>query len=458
MPWSGTGVFSRVYNWVQDNLAGIPITDTRFDQEHDSFADGINNALTKDGQNTPTANLPMAGFKHTNVGAAAARTESPQVGQVQDGSFVYALSTGSGGAYSVNLTPAVTTLTVGQQFRFQANHTNPGAGTLTINANAAKAITLDDGATALTGGEIISGQIVSATYDGTQFRLSTARISAFGRTLIAASDAASGRVALSLGTSAVKDIGTSGNAVPALNGAGSTWDDFLLVQKTTNNDFLIARSTDSGSSAGPELNIDRQSASPAAADFLGIVRFNGRNSTATQVQYGALFGHIVDPVSGTEDGEVGFNVPINGTGTIVAYQGAGLRVGAPPPTDQGVGTINAGVNFYRNSVLLPLQQTIESGELAATASATVNLAHGFGVVPKTFRGVARCKTTEFGYAVGDEVQISDHTGNTGASICADATNVSCVISSGGIVIVRKDTFATAAITAGNWKVVLKAWI
>ncbi len=459
MPWSGTGFFSRIFNWNNDALAGIPIQSDRMDQEDDSFADGINNALAKDGQNTPTATLPMAGFRHTNVGNSAARNEYATVGQTQDDSYKFSLATGAGGAYSVSLVPAVTTLVLGAQYRFQANHINPGAATLNINATGSKNILLDDGVTPLTGAEIQTGQIVSVVYDGTQFRLNTAKITAFARSLLDDTDAPGARTTLALGTSAVLDIGTSGNAVPKLNGGATTWADGLTVTKTTNTGFFTATSSDGGSSAGPEINLYRNSSSPAAADFGGIIRFYGNNNGLTQFQYGSIFSHTVDVTGASEDGEIGFNIPINGTGTIVAYQGKGLRVGDPPPADQGTGTVSAAVNYYRGTTLLPIQQTIESGELAATAGATVNLAHGFGAVPKLFRGIIRNKTTEFGYAVGDEVEIGSlgNGANLGASICADATNVSAVIGGNGISLIRKDTFVNATITAGNWKVVLRAW-
>jgi hypothetical protein len=50
-----------------------------------------------------------------------------------------------------------------------------------------------------------------------------ATFTAFGRSLVDDVDAAAGRTTLALGTSAVKNTGTSGDAVPLLNGAATTW-------------------------------------------------------------------------------------------------------------------------------------------------------------------------------------------------------------------------------------------
>jgi hypothetical protein len=73
MPFNGSGTFSAVYSWVADAAAGINITASRFDTQDGDFATyGFGNCLTRDGQGQPTANLPMAGFKHTGAAVATA--------------------------------------------------------------------------------------------------------------------------------------------------------------------------------------------------------------------------------------------------------------------------------------------------------------------------------------------------------------------------------------------------
>jgi hypothetical protein len=57
----------------------------------------------------------------------------------------------------------------GQRFCFIAGFTNTGAATLNVNGIGAKAIQL--AAAALTGGEIVAGQMVTVAYDGTQFQI-----------------------------------------------------------------------------------------------------------------------------------------------------------------------------------------------------------------------------------------------------------------------------------------------
>lgn len=80
--WSGSGTFSRTHNWVQDQGNGILIRADRHDANDTDFVNGINNCLTKDGQNMPSANLPMAGYKHTGVANASASDQYAAFGQV----------------------------------------------------------------------------------------------------------------------------------------------------------------------------------------------------------------------------------------------------------------------------------------------------------------------------------------------------------------------------------------
>lgn len=77
MAWSG-GQFTRANGdtgWGDDAAALIGIEAGRHDTQDNDFKTGINATLTKDGTNTPTANLPMNTFKHTGVGLAVASTD-----------------------------------------------------------------------------------------------------------------------------------------------------------------------------------------------------------------------------------------------------------------------------------------------------------------------------------------------------------------------------------------------
>lgn len=101
--WSGSGTFSRTYNWTQDQSNGILVRADRHDVNDTDFVNGINNCLTKDGQNTPSADLPMAGYKHTGVANATASDQYAAFGQVlplTGGALTGALTSSSTGSFT----------------------------------------------------------------------------------------------------------------------------------------------------------------------------------------------------------------------------------------------------------------------------------------------------------------------------------------------------------------------
>jgi len=69
MPFNGSGVFTRLYNWANDAAASVKIRADRFDAEMDGFATGLSTCMTKDGQQLPTAAQNFNGQNLTNVGA-----------------------------------------------------------------------------------------------------------------------------------------------------------------------------------------------------------------------------------------------------------------------------------------------------------------------------------------------------------------------------------------------------
>jgi hypothetical protein len=75
MAWAG-GVFTRVRNWAQDKLNAINPQAALFDQEDDNFATGLNNCVTKDGLNQPSATMDWNGQRLTDLGDATGATDA----------------------------------------------------------------------------------------------------------------------------------------------------------------------------------------------------------------------------------------------------------------------------------------------------------------------------------------------------------------------------------------------
>jgi len=83
MPYNGNGVFVRGYSWVNDATNSIPISAPRMDADtNDICTNGLGNALTRDGQGVPTANLPMSGFKHTGAAPGVSPTDYATMAQI----------------------------------------------------------------------------------------------------------------------------------------------------------------------------------------------------------------------------------------------------------------------------------------------------------------------------------------------------------------------------------------
>lgn len=79
-------------------------------------------------------------------------------------------TTGSSNAYVLTTGLSLAAYVAGMAFRIIASFGNTSTATLNVDGLGAKAIT-KNGATALASGDIVSGRVYAATYDGTQFQL-----------------------------------------------------------------------------------------------------------------------------------------------------------------------------------------------------------------------------------------------------------------------------------------------
>ena len=168
MSRDGNGNYTRVPGSGYPN--GTTADGPEVDAEMNDIATALTQSLSKDGQTVPTANLPMGGYRHTNVDDAASRTDYARAAQVQD----CALSTLSSvsGADTITATAplSMTAYVAGQEFSFVSAGANTGAVTLNINSIGAKDVT-KRGTTALDAGDIPSGAVVVVQYDGTRFQV-----------------------------------------------------------------------------------------------------------------------------------------------------------------------------------------------------------------------------------------------------------------------------------------------
>ena len=168
MSYNGSGVF-QINTTGQPVVAGTVISSTAFNALTSDLATGLSTAITKDGQTTVTANIPLAGFKITGLGAATVGTDAVQYGQIQSNTDKLVTVSGTD-TLTGSVTPALTAYAAGNLFSFVVANTNTGAVTINIDGVGSKSITRT-GSTALVAGDMVAGQVVLIEYDGTRFQL-----------------------------------------------------------------------------------------------------------------------------------------------------------------------------------------------------------------------------------------------------------------------------------------------
>lgn len=151
MPRNGSGTYSRA---VSDYVYDTVISEADVNTEMDDIATALTASLAKDGQTTPTANLPMGGYRHTGVGNGSARTDYAALGQVQDGNVQWADAGGTADAITATYSPAVTALVDGQLAYVRASAAN-ATTTPTFSPNGlTPRIIVKTGGVALAAGDI----------------------------------------------------------------------------------------------------------------------------------------------------------------------------------------------------------------------------------------------------------------------------------------------------------------
>jgi len=229
-----------------------------------------------------------------------------------------------------------------------------------------------------------------------------------------AESGATARTSLGLGTAAVLDTGISNTNIPKFT-SGVADDDFLRVNGTdiegrsasevlsdiaamplaggTFTGDVTLTDTDTGSSEGPVLTLNRDSSSPADADFLGTIKFNGDNDAGESITYSQITTKISDNTDGAEDGNLIFKVFENGTqnasltmkGNATIFNNRDVRL------DTGVNLLFEGATSNANETTLTV--------VDPTADRTITLPDATGEVVLNSSGVTTLSSTADGGAI-----------------------------------------------------------
>jgi len=153
MSRNGSGVYSPPGSSFPA-VANTLIESSKFNNTINDIGTALTESIARDGQTTITANIPMATFKFTGLGAGSAATDSARLGQIQDGSTQWC-GTAGGTADALTLTPspAITAYAAGQRFVFKSS-ASANTGAATINVSGIGAITLQKNGAALAAGDV----------------------------------------------------------------------------------------------------------------------------------------------------------------------------------------------------------------------------------------------------------------------------------------------------------------
>jgi hypothetical protein len=202
---------------------GTTISSTWANATLSDIATALTNSLSKDGQTVPSANLPMGGFKHTNVATATARNQYAAASQVQDSSMNVLGSVIGTNTITASLNPAITNYSAGTVVTLTPAGNNTGATTLAVNGLAALDVQKADG-DALISGDLVSGVPALLVLDAgaDDWILINPQASTNG---IAISDLA--RLSQVNNFTAAQTIGGSSSAKLNLNAADSIGDAYI---------------------------------------------------------------------------------------------------------------------------------------------------------------------------------------------------------------------------------------
>ncbi len=112
----------------------------------------------------------------------------------------------------------------------------------------------------------------------------------------------------------------------------------------------------------------------------------------------------------------------------------------------------------------PFTKSFESAQQTITAGGALTLAHGLGIQPKNYSAFLQCTTAEFGFSIGQEMQISTNASslngnvNKGLVVVPDATNLNIRFGSNSNTFdsLNFGTGAQVLLTNASWKLVMRA--
>jgi hypothetical protein len=442
MSFNGSGTFV-INSTGQPVVANTVISATVFNALTADLASGLTNCITKDGQSTPTANIPMGSNKITGLANGTLIGDAANLGQVQSTVAKLISITGTDTVLGT-MSPTLTAYAAGQLFYFIASGANTGAVTLNIDALGAKAITRD-GSTALAAGDINSGEIVVVIYDGTRFQMINAANS-FGNTTINGTLTVTGNTGLQANVSVTSALSVGGTF--AVTGAATLGSTLAVTGKS---DLPTVSTASANAAVAVITDLSAAGASITSANVGTAVVTTGTvtNLTATSASVASVNAGValLTTATVTDLTATGASIASANLGnavisalTLTGVSVASANVGVANITDlratgASVTSANLGTAVITTGTVTNLTATSAS---VASANAAVALVTT-GTVTNLTSTAASIASANVGTAVITTLTV------TGASIAsANAGNVQAAIASVG-----SANLGTAVITTGT---------
>lgn len=247
------------------------------------------------------------------------------------------VATGSGGAYVISNYPGNWSAKAGVTITFKANHTNPGGATTTLTVGGVARNIYKQVNTSLSAGDIISGQEVMVTFDGTNFQMMSNLGNSGGSMGTGTANYLSRWVTSStLGTSSIQDNGTSAaiNGTPFagsrlyINNTGSSTGIELENKSSSRGLYLI----NDGSATGYGFSL-RNNANTVGFELEHL------NSTSTANAF-----YLQNSSAG-----VGLNIDVYGTGLAATFTNQNTTNNSTVMIARSYGTGGAGVFTINNA-------------------------------------------------------------------------------------------------------------
>lgn len=369
------------------------------------------------------------------------------------------IGTDAGGtdAYAITPTPSVRALAdlTGVPVIFKANTINTGAATLAVSGLAATTIVKSKDVT-LDTGDIKAGQWVTVTYDGANFQL------------LSPVTPPSARTTVSVRQTVVGCSVDASTGLPNFLATGATTTAVYLQNCSTTP--LVVTFAYGHDDSGAVDYVTRISTAGATWTGLGgtttYYLYVDRNVSTGAITYGITTNRPTYVNTSTVVAGAGFHTYLINTGFM--YEGSATTT----PVQRvfvGEATTSAGA-VATVTAYMPRGQYV-SAETTFPQTTAVNdkvtFTHQIGLVPQWVKAVMRCKTSQFNYAVGDELDGTSLLTATSAlygwiAPVSSATTVTVLLPWANVTTVpqvsdKNSPFSAGnLITVGNWKLVVYA--